>query len=56
MNIDDVYVNFWGKAKPKFTELELALMEGGHSLEKESKLSFIKELSKQVKQLPASKH
>lgn len=31
--IDDVYVNFWGKQKPKFTEYELALMEGGHSLE-----------------------
>lgn len=33
MKIDDVYYNFWGKQRPKFTEMELALMEGGHSLE-----------------------
>ena len=44
MNIDDVYVNFWGKTKPKFSELEIALMEGGHSLEKEEKFSFLKSL------------
>lgn len=31
-DIDSVYINFWGKQKPKFTELELAIMEGGHSL------------------------
>lgn len=31
--IDDIYHNFWGKQKPKFTAMELALMEGGHSLE-----------------------
>ena len=31
--IDDIYINYWGKQKPKFTEMELALMEGGHSLE-----------------------
>ena len=34
--IDDIYYNFWGKQKPKFTEMELALMEGGHSLEKDN--------------------
>ncbi len=32
MSIDEIYFNFWGKPKPKFTEMELALMEGGHSL------------------------
>ena len=31
--IDDIYHNFWGKQKPKFTAMELALMEGGHCLE-----------------------
>ena len=31
--IDDIYHNFWGKQKPKFTSMELALMEGGHCLE-----------------------
>lgn len=36
MNIDDIYINFWGKQKPKFTELELAVMEGGHSLESDN--------------------
>lgn len=45
MNIDDIYVSFWGKQKPKFTEMELALMEGGHSLEtKQPSMQFIKEL------------
>jgi hypothetical protein len=46
--IDDIYIHFWNKPKPKFTELELALMEGGHSLDKEnkpSKMQFIRELS-----------
>lgn len=33
MSIDEVYVNFWGKPKAKFTEMELAIMEGGNSLE-----------------------
>ena len=32
-SVDDIYYNFWGKQQPKFTEMELALMEGGHSLE-----------------------
>lgn len=44
MSIDDVYFNFWGKPQRKFTEMELALMEGGHSLE-EPKYEFIKTLS-----------
>lgn len=45
--IDDIYVNYWCKSKPAFTELEIALMEGGHSLEKEDKpaLGFIKSLT-----------
>jgi hypothetical protein len=43
--MSDVYVNFWGKQKPKFTEMELALMEGGHSLQKEEKFSFLKTLN-----------
>lgn len=34
--IDDIYFNFWGKQKPKFTELEIAVMEGGHSLESDN--------------------
>lgn len=33
MDVDSIYINFWGKTKPKFTDMELALMEGGHSLE-----------------------
>lgn len=46
MNIDNIYVNFWGKQKPKFTEMEIALMEGGHSLsEPAGKMEFIKSLS-----------
>jgi hypothetical protein len=32
-DIDSIYINFWGKTTPKFTEYEIALMEGGHSLE-----------------------
>ena len=43
------YYNFWKVKKelPKFTEMELALMEGGHSIEKPKKetYSFIKTLS-----------
>lgn len=45
------YISFW-KSKPvtqetvKFTEMQLALMEGGHSLEetKVEKFSFLKSL------------
>lgn len=45
MNIDSVYFNFWGKQKTKFTEMEMALMEGGHSLsEPVGKMDFIKSL------------
>ena len=43
------YYNFWKVKKelPKFSEMELALMEGGHSIEKPKKetYSFIKSLS-----------
>jgi len=38
------YINYWGKTKPTFSEMEIALMEGGHSLQKEDKFSFIKSL------------
>jgi hypothetical protein len=48
--IDAIFPNFWlkPKAEPKFTELELALMEGGHSIEKEKTqtYSFIKSITK----------
>lgn len=44
MNINEVYVNFWGKPKQRFSEYELALMEGGHSLEKPKKFTFLQEL------------
>ena len=44
MTIDDAYYNFWGKQKPKFTDMELALMEGGHSIEQEEKYTFLKQL------------
>jgi predicted chitinase len=40
--IDSVYTNFWGREKPKFTDMELALMEGGHSLQHDTKFSFLK--------------
>jgi len=40
--IDNVYINFWGREKPKFTDMELALMEGGHSLQNDTKFSFLK--------------
>ncbi len=46
-DIDDMYVNFWGKPQRKFTEMEIALMEGGHSLKQEaaeSKFAFFKKL------------
>ena len=48
---DDIgYISPWGIKQPKkreFTDMELALMEGGHSLEspKEEKFSFLKEIS-----------
>ena len=42
--IDSVYINFWGREKPKFTDMELALMEGGHSLQKDNKFSFLKSI------------
>ena len=52
MEIDSGYQNFWGKPKqkPKFTEMELALMEGGHSIEDcktetTNKMKFFKELT-----------
>lgn len=41
--------SFWGfKPKPEFSEMELALMQGGHSLEPEEKpekYTFIKFIS-----------
>lgn len=40
--IDGVYINFWGREKPKFSDMELALMEGGHSLQNDTKFSFLK--------------
>lgn len=43
--IDDIYVNFWGKPAPKFSDMDIALMEGGHSLEKEEKFSFLKSIN-----------
>lgn len=50
MNIDSEYVNHWGKPKPKFTEQELAVMEGGHSLEEtSSSMSFLKEIITEAK-------
>lgn len=45
MNIDDVYVNFWGKPKKQFTDYEQAIMEGGHSIETASKFTFLKSLN-----------
>lgn len=44
--INDVYVNFWGKSKPQFTDMEIAAMEGGHSIEEpiNPRFSFIKSL------------
>lgn len=48
------YYNFWGPTTPaglqtsEFTDFEIALMEGGNSLEKPKieKFPFIKEISK----------
>lgn len=48
------YVNHWGKPKPEYTEMELALMEGGHSLEKPVAMPFLKSLNN--KQPPNSNH
>ncbi len=45
MKVDDIYINFWGKPKKEFTEMEIALMEGGHSLQKESKFTFLKSIT-----------
>lgn len=47
LNINDVYINFWDKPKveSQFTEMELALMEGGHSLETPKQFSFLRELT-----------
>ncbi len=48
MKIDDVYINFWGKPPREFSEMEIALMEGGHSLTQEEarqKFSFLKQLT-----------
>lgn len=46
MKTDSGYINFWQKNRPKFTDMEMAIMEGGHSLEKSQpeKYSFIKSL------------
>lgn len=38
------YHNFWGKQKPEFTAMEIALMEGGHSLQLTEKYSFLKSI------------
>ena len=45
--IDKIYHNFWGKPKPKYSEMEMAAMEGGHSLEEPGKpqFEFIKSLT-----------
>ena len=44
--IDSIYHNFWGKPKPQFTDMEMAAMEGGHSLEElATQFNFIKSLS-----------
>lgn len=59
MKTNNGYVNFWGKTLPEFTEMELALMEGGHCLTQpvEVKMSFIKSLvdHKQIEKQNASK-
>ena len=47
--IDAIYPNYWKiKKQPEFTEMELAIMEGGGSLEKEPKLPFIKSLTEKT--------
>lgn len=45
-SINDVYVNFWGKPELQFTNMEIAIMEGGHSIEEPTKpqFDFIKSL------------
>ena len=47
-NTADIYCNFWSKPKVKesvkFTELEIALMEGGQSLDTLDTMPFIKSL------------
>lgn len=45
-DIKNIYHNFWGKPKPEFTDMEMAAMEGGHSLEEPAKpkFEFIKSL------------
>ena len=42
--IEKAYPGFWVKPKPAFTPLEIAVMEGGHSLEENNTeaYSFIK--------------
>ena len=45
--LDSIIPNYWGiKKKPEYTDLELAVMEGGHSLvePKKESYSFIKAL------------
>lgn len=44
--IDKIYHNFWGKPQPRFTDMEMAAMEGGHSLEEPAapQFTFIKSL------------
>lgn len=47
MNNDNEYISPWGvkPQQPTFTEMQIALMEGGHSLEESNKkFSFLKEL------------
>ena len=46
MTIDKIYHNFWGKPKPEFTDMEMAAMEGGHSIEEPAtpQFGFIKSL------------
>ncbi len=45
--MNEVYFNFWGKPRREYTEMEVALMEGGHSIEpeKEDKFTFLKTLT-----------
>ena len=38
--INKIYHNYWGKDKPVFTDMEMAAMEGGHSLEEPAKPQF----------------
>ena len=47
-NTADIHCTFWSKPKVKesvkFTDLEIALMEGGQSLDNPSSMPFIKSL------------